>query len=93
MEDYIDLGFKLDLYSIYELEYIYWYQNEVIYHSIIKAFHYFQEIQKTTKKSECEIFWRILVLVLLDQHLRIFANRCKQKNDNATNLLCVKDKV
>ena len=45
MADYLDLGFMMDLYSDYELEYILWYQAEVVYHGIIKSLGYFSNIQ------------------------------------------------
>ena len=51
MEDFLDLGFKLNLYSDYELEYIYWYQCEIVYHGIVKVYHYFQSIQQQITKK------------------------------------------
>lgn len=51
MENYLDLGFKLDLYSDYELEYINWYLSEIICHSIVKMYSYFQDVKKVILKS------------------------------------------
>ena len=51
MENYLDLGFKLDLYSDYELEYINWYLSEIICHSIVKMYSYFQDVKKVLVKS------------------------------------------
>jgi lactate dehydrogenase-like 2-hydroxyacid dehydrogenase len=51
MENYLDLGFKLDLYSDYELEYINWYLSEIICHSIVKMYSYFQDVKKVIMKS------------------------------------------
>lgn len=45
MADYLDLGFMMDLYSDHELEYILWYEAEVVYHGIIKSLGYFSNVQ------------------------------------------------
>jgi len=52
MADYIDLGFMMDLYSDYELEYIMWYEAEIVYHGIVKSLSYFISIQSQLKKGK-----------------------------------------
>ena len=52
MADYIDLGFMMDLYSDYELEYIMWYESEIVYHGIVKSLSYFINIQSQLKKGK-----------------------------------------
>jgi len=66
MENYLDLGFKLDLYSDYELEYINWYLSEIICHSIVKMYSYFQDVKKVILKSKFSIF----DFVFLNQPIR-----------------------
>ena len=50
MENYLDLGFKLDLYSDYELEYINWYLSEIICHSIIRSSRSWQRFHPREKQ-------------------------------------------
>ena len=51
MADFLDLGLMMDLYSDYELEYIFWYEAEIVYSGIVKTLGYFSNLQVETKKG------------------------------------------